>query len=100
MNNKELFTNFYNDLYKNILDEYFLEIDKYIKQNKSKTSLIGLLLTIIPIVLLWYLFFKVKKYIILFIILTSIYIILMYLFTKMRYKENNKQIIKQIKYKI
>ena len=52
MNNKELFTNFYNDLYKNILDEYFLEIDKYIKQNKSKTSLIGLLLTIIPIVLL------------------------------------------------
>lgn len=100
MNNKELFTNFYNDLYKNILDEYFLEIDKYIKQNKSKTTILGLLLTIIPIGLLWYLYFNIKKYIIVFIIMTIIYIILINLFTKMRYKDNNKQIIKQIKYKI
>lgn len=100
MNNKELFTNFYNDLYKNILDEYFLEIDKYIKQNKSKTTILGILLTIIPIVLLWYLFFQIKKYILIFLLATIIYIILIKIFIKIRYKDNNKQIIKQIKYKI
>lgn len=100
MNKKELFTNFYNDLYKNILDEYFLEIEKYIKQNKKRTNTIGILLTIIPITLLWYIFFKVKKYIILFVLGTIIYITLIILFTKMQHKENNKQIINIIKYKI
>ena len=34
MNKKDLFKNFYNELYKDILDEYYTEIENYIRKNK------------------------------------------------------------------
>lgn len=99
MNKKDLFKNFYNELYKEILDEYYLEIENNIKKNKNSYLFSTILFSIIPTLLLWILFFQ-KEYLIFFIIITILYNLAIHIFFKSYKKDNNKHILNQIKYKI
>jgi len=99
MNKKELFINFYNDIYKEILDEYYLEIDNILKKNKKILFRTNIIFSIIPTILFWIFFFK-KEYIIVFTIITIVYNTGIILFTKINHKDNKKLILNQIKYKI
>lgn len=99
MSEKDLFKNFYNELYKDILDEYYLEIEKYNKKNKFNLFFSILIFSIIPTILLWIFFFK-KNYLLFFLVITIIYNISIYLFFKSSHKDNSKIILNQIKYKI
>ncbi len=99
MNKKELFKNFYYDLYKDILDEYYLEIEKYIKKNHFNLITSIIIFSLIPTILLWIFFFQLK-YIFFFIVITITYNIGIYFFLKSSHKDNSKIILNQIKYKI
>lgn len=99
MNNKDLFKNFYNDLYKEILDEYYLEIDNIHKKSKKSLTFTCVLFSIIPTILFWIIFFN-KEYLIPFIIITIIYNISVILFIKSSHKDDRNEILNQIKYKI
>lgn len=99
MNKKDLFKNFYNELYKDILDEYYIQIENYIKKNKKAFTLSIVIFSIIPTILLWITFFKLE-YIVFFIIVTILYNAGIIVFFKSYRKDNNKQILNQIKYKI
>lgn len=99
MNKKELFKNFYYDLYKDILDEYYLEIEKYIKKNRFNLITSIIIFSLIPTILLWIFFFQLK-YIFFFIVITITYNIGIYFFLKSSHKDNSKIILNQIKYKI
>jgi len=99
MNKKELFKNFYNDLYQNILNEYYVEIEKYIKNNKTQFIFTNILFSIFPTITFWILFYQ-NEYIFLFITVTIIYNIGIILFSKNNHKDNDQEILKLIKYKI
>ena len=99
MNKKDLFKNFYNELYKDILDEYYTQIEKNIRKNKKAFAISMFLFSIIPTLLLW-IFFYNKEYISFFIIVTVLYNIGIFIFFKSYRKDNNKHILNQIKYKI
>lgn len=99
MNKKEKFTKFYNELYKEILNEYYLEIEKNIKNNKIQLIIHAIILSLLPTILLWITLLK-EKYILLLIILTFAYNSIIILLTKKYHTINNKNIIDKIKYKI
>lgn len=99
MNKKELFTNFYNDLYKDILDEYYQEINLNNK-NENKNFIVSLIIfSIIPTLIFWFILFK-QEYLFFFIIITIIYNISIILFIKSSNKNKNQSTLKEIKYKI
>jgi len=96
---KDLFNNFYNELYKNILDEYYLEINSVIKNNQKKSIFVYILFSIIPTLLFWIIFFN-QEHLLAFILITIIYNITIILFIKSSHKDNHKLILNQIKYKV
>ncbi len=99
MNNKSLFKNFYDELYRDILDEYYKEIDHISQRNKLYSIFSNIIFSILPTILFWIFFFK-KEYLLLFIAVTIVYNIGIIIFIKVLYRDNNKEIIKEIKYKI
>ena len=99
MDNKDLFKKFYDELYKDILNEYYTSINDELENSKRKKTLTIIFLDIIPTILFWMIFFS-KEYLLFFIVLTLIYNISLILFLKMIQKENRLNIYKEIKYKI
>ncbi len=99
MDNKDLFKTFYNDLYKSILDEYYGEIDKMIKSNNKLFIIMIIIFAIIPTICLWMILFETKN-IIPLILLTIVYDISVFLFFKSNCRDNNRNLLNNIKYKI
>ena len=99
MNKKELFTNFYNDLYKNILDEYYQEIETNDNHKLIKFIISIILFSIIPTFLFWFILYKQESFFF-FIVITIVYNSAMIIFLKTSSKDKNKILIKDIKYQI
>ena len=99
MDNKDLFKKFYDELYKDILNEYYDSINDELKKSKREEILTIVFLAIVPTILFWIIFFS-KEYLFFFIVLSLIYNIALILFSRMVKKESRLNIYKEIKYKI
>lgn len=99
MIDKELFTNFYNELYENILDEYYNEINYNIKKNKISLIISCIIFAIIPTIIFWILNIN-NDHFSSFIIITIIYNIAVILFVFVSHRDNNTTTLNKIKYKV
>ena len=82
MDNKDLFKKFYDELYKDILNEYYDSINDELKKSKREEILTIVFLAIVPTILFWIIFFS-KEYLFFFIVLSLIYNIALILFSRM-----------------
>jgi len=98
MNNKELFKKFYDELYKNILDEHYETLKGAIALNERKRILTTLFLTVVPTVVLWFNYNWI--FLPLLIVITVVYNIIIILFLKLLNKNTNNQLLDRIKYLI